>query len=181
MTPSTESVWNPDAQPPLPVPAAVPYAQTVMAWARDLNRAGISVRRNIAYGDDPLQRYDVFSPDGAVDAPTLVFWHGGGWTNGYAAYAHFMAPHVTRRGMVLVTPSYRLAPQVRLDSQLDDALRCAAHVQRHAPTYGANGQRLLLAGHSAGIRPAVCWPPWWRCAMASTRATACEPRPCWPA
>jgi triacylglycerol lipase len=46
--------------------------------------AGLHVERDIAYGDDPRQRLDVFSPlDGATaPLPILAFVHGGGFVRG---------------------------------------------------------------------------------------------------
>ena len=37
---------------------------------------------DIAYGDAPQQRLDVYVPTGAGHAPraVVVFWHGGRWT-----------------------------------------------------------------------------------------------------
>jgi acetyl esterase/lipase len=39
---------------------------------------------DIAYGDDPQQRLDVYHPSepAAVPRPVVVFWHGGRWKFG---------------------------------------------------------------------------------------------------
>ena len=44
--------------------------------------AGGTAIRNIAYGDDPAQRFDLYLPAGAKDAPVVFYVHGGGWANG---------------------------------------------------------------------------------------------------
>jgi len=88
-------------QPPLPFPAAQRYEDTVLEWARGQDASKL-LARNQAYGPDPQHRYDVFAAAGMRDAPVLVFWHGGGWTNGYKEYVHFMAEAVIRRGLVFV-------------------------------------------------------------------------------
>jgi acetyl esterase/lipase len=104
----------------------------------------------VSYGEHRLHRYNVFAPRGAKRRPILVFWHGGGWTNGYREWVTFMAPHVTRLGFVLVAPSYRLAPADPLPAAFDDSLRLLAHVTAEAARWGGDANRLHLAGHSAG-------------------------------
>lgn len=142
--------YDPDRQMPLPFPAAVDYAKTVMAWAQAPLPSEVVIHANIRYGAHPLQRYDVFAPKDASNAPVLMFWHGGGWTNGYPAYARFMAPLVTRLGCILVTPAYRLAPAHDLSQAYDDAMAACAHVQANATGWGGNRSRIILSGHSAG-------------------------------
>lgn len=136
-------------QPPLPFKAAAEYAETVLGWAREVPAALVQVR-NVPYGDDPAQRYDVYGAPGMRDAPVLVFWHGGGWTHGHKEWCAFMAPVVAALGMRLVTPGYRLAPAHRLPAALDDSLAALSHIARHAAGFGGDPRRLYLAGHSAG-------------------------------
>ena len=141
---------DPDQQLPMPFQAADDYACVVMRWARELPAARMNIERAVAYGDDRLHRYDVFSAAGASNAPVVVFWHGGGWTNGYRDYNAFMAPHLTGLGCVLVSPSYRLVGQARLPAAYDDSLRMLAHVAGNIGRFGGDGRRLYLCGHSAG-------------------------------
>ncbi len=141
---------DPDHQPPMPFQAAQDYAVTVMTWAQEPLPDDVVVTRDLAYGTDRLQRYDVYAPRAAKDAPVLVFWHGGGWTNGYRDYVRFMAPHVTRMGLVLVAPSYRLAPKPRMPAPQDDCLAVLATLVHAIVPLGGASDRLYLAGHSAG-------------------------------
>ena len=141
---------NPDGQPPLPVAAAEDYARQVTAWAQAPLPATVRVARDLAYGPHRLQRCNVFAPAQARQAPVLVFWHGGGWTHGYREWVTFMAAAVVARGLVLVAPSYRLAPEHPLPAGYHDALALLAWLQREAPAWGGAPDRLLLAGHSAG-------------------------------
>ncbi|MBS7807233.1 alpha/beta hydrolase [Variovorax sp. PCZ-1] len=141
---------DPDGQIPMPFPAAAQYAAQVMTWAREADFSGLQVQRGLAYGAHRLQRMDVFAPQAAHHAPILIFWHGGGWTNGYREYVHFMAKHVCASGMILIAPSYRLVSTHKLPAAYEDALACLAHVHAHASEFGGNTQRILLSGHSAG-------------------------------
>jgi len=141
-------------QPPLPFAAADDYARTVMGWAREPLPDTVTVEPDVAYGPHRLQRCNVFAPRAALasaaSAPVLVFWHGGGWTNGYRGYTTFMAPHVVALGMVLIAPSYRLAPEHPLPAACDDALSSLAHLGQHLPQWGGAADRVYLSGHSAG-------------------------------
>jgi len=141
---------NPDGQPPLPVQAALDYAQAVTGWAQLPLPASVRVLRDQAYGPHRLQRYHLFAPLGAHAAPVLVFWHGGGWTHGYRDWVSFMAPAVVGLGMVLVAPSYRLAPEHPLPGAHQDSMALLAALQRDLPAQGGAADRLYLAGHSAG-------------------------------
>lgn len=151
-------------QPPLPFPAAQRYEDTVLEWARGLDASSLRARDQV-YGPDPQHRYDVFAADGMRGAPVLVFWHGGGWTNGYKEYVHFMAEAVIRRGLVLVAPTYRLAPRHRLPAAYDDAGLLLGELRRTVGRWGGDCRNLYLAGHSAGGGTA---------AMAALRKPALE-------
>lgn len=134
----------------MPFAAAEQYARTVMAWSRDPLPHGVVEVRDLAYGPHRLQKYNVFYPAGAANAPVLVFWHGGGWTNGYRDYTTCMAANVVAMGMVLVAPSYRLAPEHPLPAAHEDSLQLLAALQRRVGEWGGAADRFYLAGHSAG-------------------------------
>ncbi|SDR53744.1 Acetyl esterase/lipase [Paraburkholderia fungorum] len=137
-------------QPPLPFEAALSYEQTVLFWSSEIPTEGIRVLRDCVYGPNEQHIYDVFSPADCYNAPILVFWHGGGWTNGYKEYTSFMARAATDLGIVLVAPTYRLAPAHKLPAAFDDALAVLSHIREHAARFGGSPDRLYLSGHSAG-------------------------------
>ena len=41
--------------------------------------AGVKVLRDVAYGSDRAQRFDVYIPKDAARAPVIFMVHGGGW------------------------------------------------------------------------------------------------------
>ncbi|KAF1035153.1 alpha/beta hydrolase [Burkholderia lata] len=137
-----------DAQMPLPTAEAENYARTALSWAQDVP-AGIACERNVSYGPSRLHRYDVFHASHADKPPVVIFWHGGGWTNGYKEWGHFMAEHVVRLGATLVLPDYRLAPESRMPAAFDD---CALLLRALAasPGFAGNLKQVYVAGHSAG-------------------------------
>jgi len=170
---------EPDHQLPMPFQAAEDYAVQVMTWAQEALADDIVVTRGRAYGRHRLQRYDVYAPRGADKAPVLVFWHGGGWTNGYRDYVRFMAPHVTRQGMVLVAPSYRLTPADRLPAALDDCLAVLAALNRDVGALGGAPDRIYLSGHSAGghlaTMTALRHDRWLAAGVAANTIRGCLP------
>ena len=142
-------VFDLEEQPPLPFQAADDYARLVLDWSSEVPE-GVLMRRDLAYGPHRRQRYDVFAPPGATSAPILIFFHGGGWTNGYKEFTGFMAPAVTRLGMILVAPSYRLAPADPLPAAFDDGLSVLRVIAATAADFGGDPDRMYLSGHSAG-------------------------------
>ncbi|EER58388.1 LipQ, partial [Acidovorax delafieldii 2AN] len=79
--------------------------------------------------------------------------HGGGWRHGDKAHERLVQNKVARwvpRGVVLVSVNYRLLPEAGPDEQLRDVARALATAQRQAPGWGADPQRFLTMGHSAG-------------------------------
>ena len=112
--------------------------------------------RDIAYGPDPRQRLDVYTPKGgAAGAPVLVFFYGGGWDSGRRQDYAFAGQALAAQGFVTVVPDYRLVPQVRYPDFLTDCAAAVAWAHAHAATYGGDPDRILLAGHSAGAYNAM--------------------------
>ena len=142
-------IFDLEQQPPLPFKAADDYAATVLDWS-SIPPSHAVMRRDIAYGPHRRQRYDLFTPPNAVNAPVLVFFHGGGWTNGYKEFTGFMADAVTAHGFALVAPSYRLAPEFRLPAAVNDGLALLKAVTQNAKESGIDASRMYLSGHSAG-------------------------------
>ncbi|MEO7775873.1 MAG: alpha/beta hydrolase [Steroidobacteraceae bacterium] len=97
---------------------------------------------------------DVFTAKAARDAtakrPLLVFFYGGGFDMGSRRQYRFAGAALAKLGYVTVLPDYRLYPEVRFPTFLDDAARAVAFAQAHAAEWGADPQRIVLAGHSAG-------------------------------
>jgi acetyl esterase/lipase len=111
---------------------------------------------DLAYGDGPQHRLDVYVPHkpGAPRA-VVVFWHGGRWSFGDKRDYRFVGAALTELGCVAVLPNYRHYPEVKMPGFMDDAARAAQWAGEHAAGYGADPQRLFLMGHSAGAHMAA--------------------------
>lgn len=112
---------------------------------------------NIAYGDGPRQRLDVYVPDKPPPGPRplVVFWHGGRWSFGDKADYRFVGAALAELGYVAVLPDYRLYPQVKMPGFMDDAARAALWAAAHGTEFGADPDLLFLMGHSAGAHLAA--------------------------
>ena len=108
---------------------------------------------DLAYGPEPRQRLDVYTPrtrHGSAAVPVVMFVHGGGWDAGSKDLYKFVGTSLAARGYVAVLPNYRLFPQVRFPTFVEDAALAVAWTRTHAAEFGGDGHRLFLMGHSAG-------------------------------
>jgi acetyl esterase/lipase len=106
---------------------------------------------DLAYGDDPKQRLDVYGPAQKPSAaPVFVFLHGGGFREGDRAHYGFVARPLAERGIVTVIPSYRLLPTARYPDQPHDVRQALTWVFRNIQRYGGDPQAIYVGGHSAG-------------------------------
>ena len=114
--------------------------------------AGPRVMRDVAYGTDPAQRFDVYLPAGARDAPLLFFVHGGGWANGDKDNRGLAnkRDYWLAKGYAVASSNYRMLPDTAPLEQAGDVASAIAFAQRKAPEWGVDPARLVLMGHSAG-------------------------------
>lgn len=110
------------------------------------------VVRDAAFGPDPRQRLDVYAPSArsATPRPIIVFFYGGSWNSGTKSGYSFVGRALASRGFVVAIPDYRLVPQVRYPTFLEDNAEAVRWVRSHATEMGGDADRLVLMGHSAG-------------------------------
>lgn len=112
--------------------------------------SSVEINRDIPYAEGARRKLDVYAPRGAHDAPLAIFYYGGGWESGNKESYAFVAAALAAEGIVTVVPDYRVYPEVRFPDFLDDAALAARWAKDHAVDYGADPNRLVLSGHSAG-------------------------------
>lgn len=116
---------------------------------------GLTIRKNIAYGEDARQRLDIYAPQGARDLPVVVFFYGGSWRDGSKSIYPFVAATLARKGNIVIVPDYRLYPQVEFPAFLQDCAKAVAWTENHLAGLGGDPRRVFLMGHSAGAYNAV--------------------------
>jgi acetyl esterase/lipase len=131
-------------------PPQEPFSEIGARYHAEVGRRGFGVSgAEFRYGDDPYQSLVVFRPQ-RPRGPVLLFFHGGGWINGYKEWMAFMAPAVTAAGIVFVSAGYRLAPKAVFPAGFEDAAAAVARVYRTISEHGGDPDRLFVGGHSAG-------------------------------
>lgn len=120
--------------------------------------AGTRVLRDVAYGDDPRQRFDVYLPRSAQRAPAILLIHGGSWTYGSKDHPGLIpdkADYWLPKGYALISIDYRMLPDTPPLEQAKDVARALAAAQRQAAGWGVDRNRFALMGHSAGAHLAA--------------------------
>jgi acetyl esterase len=97
-------------------------------------------------------RLHVHRPPGASGPlPVVVNYHGGGWCLGTPEQSAWLASHVAERvGCVVVSPTYRLAPEHPYPAAVEDAWAALRWVAEHAAELGGDPDRIAVMGDSAG-------------------------------
>ena len=116
------------------------------------------VARDLEYGADPRQKFDIYAPGAASTAsplPVLVFFYGGGWDSGSKDLYGWAAQALAAQGFVVAVADYRLVPQVLFPVFIEDAAAATARVAEVAATWGGDPARLGVIGHSAGAHLAM--------------------------
>jgi len=87
----------------------------------------------------------------AGKAPTVVFFHGGGWVAGdletHDRQARWLA---IETGAVVVSVDYRRPPETRFPGAFEDAFAAVQDVAQRIAEFGGDASRLAVAGDSAG-------------------------------
>lgn len=101
-----------------------------------------------AAGEIPARIYD---PDPSRPLPLVVYVHGGGWMLGDIAAADRPCRRLAVAGdCVIVSLGYRRAPETKFPGPLDDCVHAVRWAAAHTETLGADPDRLVLLGDSAG-------------------------------
>jgi acetyl esterase/lipase len=132
------------------MPLLLPACSPVSVLNATTPSGGLARRTGLSYGPDPRQTLDIYAPAEASDAPVVVFFYGGGWTDGNRGDYRFVGAALAALGFVCVVPDYRLYPQVRYPDFLRDCAAAVAWTRANAASHGGDPRRIALLGHSAG-------------------------------
>ncbi len=91
-------------------------------------------------------RADVYFPEAGTNLATVVWFHGGGLTEGN----RFIPAGLKNQGIIVVAANYRLHPKVKAPAYIEDAAAAVAWAFRQVPKYGGSTHRIFVSGHSAG-------------------------------
>ncbi len=104
---------------------------------------GVSICKESIDGVD----CELHVPKGCEDAPLIYYLHGGAYVMGSpTTHRRFLSFIAREAGMRAVLPDYRLAPEFRFPSQLEDSLQ----VWRALLKGGISQDEIAIGGDSAG-------------------------------
>jgi len=113
-------------------------------------RSGTNCRLDVPYGSHPREKLDIFPASTYGKSPILIFIHGGYWKAFGKDDFSFVAMGFAPAGIAVVIIDYALIPDVRMDELVNQCRRAVSWTWKNAGTFGADRNRLFLAGHSAG-------------------------------
>lgn len=88
---------------------------------------------------------------GDAPAPTVVFFHGGGWVAGDLETHDRQARNLAiETGAVVISVDYRQPPETRFPGAFEDAFAATRDVFNRVAEFGGDARRFGVAGDSAG-------------------------------
>ncbi len=93
----------------------------------------------------------IYTPEGKGPFPILVYFHGGGWVMGDLEGADGPLRALTNGAQaVVVSVDYRLAPEYKFPTAVNDCYLATKWVWENAPLLGGDVGRVAVGGESAG-------------------------------
>lgn len=130
--------------------------QVARAPANARARAELKAHFDVAYGEHPLHKLDIFPAQRAGGAsPVHVFLHGGYWRAQDKQNFSFVAGALVPLGITTVVANYELCPASTLDGVVSSTLAAFEWTCRHIGEYGGDARNISLSGHSAGAHLAA--------------------------
>ncbi|MGF6177257.1 alpha/beta hydrolase [Ensifer sp. 4252] len=107
-----------------------------------LSASGLA-KLDLAYGERPRNRMDLFFPDGPAKG-LVVFVHGGFWLQLDKSFWSHLAEGAIASGYAVAMPSYTLCPEIRIAGIVEEVAAAISEASKlvEGP--------LMLTGHSAG-------------------------------
>ncbi len=104
--------------------------------------------------DDIALHLWIFRPTAALEGPqpAIVFFFGGGWSQGSPAQFTKHCAYLADRGMIAITADYRVAKRhgVKATACVADAKSAIRWIRKHAERLGVDPNRIVAGGGSAG-------------------------------
>lgn len=126
------------------------FVANVPATLNSMNRY-----TDIIYDKKTEQKLDIYVPSDVQNAPVLVFYYGGRWTDGSKEQYRFIADSFVKSGYIVVIPDYQKYPNVKFPVFAQDAASALAWVYKHIVEYNGNVSNIMIAGHSSGAHLAA--------------------------
>ncbi len=98
---------------------------------------------------------DVYSFEGANNAPIIIYVHGGAWMIGDKRQVRDKPALFNENGTIFVSVNYTLVPRATVEQQLAELDAAIGFIAENAARFGGNPENISLMGHSAGAHLVV--------------------------
>ena len=135
-------------------PMSLPADAQRLTWPDLTKRAHPVASATIDYGSDPLQKVDLWLPDGKGRFPVVVMVHGGCWQTDIAqrGLMDWIAEDLRRDGVAVWNVEYRGVDRAGggYPGTFADVAAAADALAAAAKRYPLDTRRVVAVGHSAG-------------------------------
>ena len=128
----------------------------VFGWTASVRASDTRIIENIPYrdavaiGGDGYAKemcvLDIYQPKAEEALPVVIWFHGGGLTSG----SKYLPGELRDQELCIVAPNYRLSPNVKAATCIEDAAAAVAWVFKNIEQYGGDPDKIFISGHSAG-------------------------------
>lgn len=120
------------------------------AWAAA--QQGPTITKNIEYAtrDSGALLADLFVPQGEGPFPGVLVVHGGAWRSGNKDQLTFVANRLSRSGYTVMAINYRLCPEHKFPTQIEDCKSAVRWMRRNASQMKLDPSWIAGWGYSAG-------------------------------
>jgi arylformamidase len=127
-----------------------------LTWQRRSENFAVppSAKLDLAYGEAPSQKLDVF-PHTDPGAATAIFVHGGYWSRNSKETFRFLVGGIHAAGLHAVLIGHTLAPHARMDQIVAEVRFAADWIFSHLADFGFAVRPLILLGWSSGAQLAA--------------------------
>ena len=121
------------------------YAQQQYITQTNIKYYSDSVNAKDSYLSE-ICTLDLYYPQNVKNYSTIVWFHGGGLTDGNKE----IPKALMEKGYAVVGVGYRLSPKAKAPAYIEDAASAVAWVFNNIEKYGGSTKLIFVSGHSAG-------------------------------
>ena len=119
----------------------------------DIDKPDVDITdHSVAGGPNGDVAVRIVRPKGTTGAlPVVLYIHGAGWVFGNAhTHDRLVRELAVGAGVAVVFPDYRLSPEIRYPSAIEESWTVARWVVTEGANHGLDPQRIAVAGDSVG-------------------------------
>lgn len=152
---------NKETTPPVADSVSTTTTTSVASTIQSNAKIEYTESKNVAYGSDELQNYDIYIPQNQdTPTPVIILLHGGGWSEGDKGFINPMVDYLKKKNIkcAIVNANYRLTFKagITYKQQLADIDLIIKNLQRESKNLNIT-PKIFLTGISAGSHLALLY------------------------